>query len=174
MTLFNEAMTRLIDPTEGGDVDDPHDRGGRTSRGVTQATYDAYRQQSGAKTRDVFDMANSERLAIYHTGYWIKVHARELPTALGVFAFDAAVQHGPKVAIRLLQRAVGSPDDGYWGPNTKAAASAADQFALVRFMSARLRFYADIPGDRYDDGWMNRCAAAGDVAANLAMEAGNV
>ena len=36
---FSEAL-RLVLAQEGGRVDDPRDPGGRTNRGITQATYD--------------------------------------------------------------------------------------------------------------------------------------
>ncbi|MBY5318200.1 glycosyl hydrolase 108 family protein [Rhizobium leguminosarum] len=39
---------KLTLKSEGGDVDDKRDPGGRTSRGVIQTVYDAYRPFEGA------------------------------------------------------------------------------------------------------------------------------
>ena len=50
---------------EGGNDDDPHDHGGRTSRGVIQREYDAYRREKGEATRDVWTASDAEIADIY-------------------------------------------------------------------------------------------------------------
>ena len=45
--------------------------------------------------------------------------------AIEAFLRDAAFNRGPKGALRILQIALGVPDDGKWGPKTKAALSSA-------------------------------------------------
>lgn len=81
---------------------------------------------------------------------------------------DMAWGAGPVQAIKLLQRQVGSDDDGKIGPATVAAVNAyllkhgveacAWQFAFIR-----ARFYATITAStptnlRYINGWNNRSA----------------
>lgn len=45
--------------------------------------------------------------------------------AIEAFLRDAAFNRGPKGALRILQIALGVPDDGKWGPKTKAALTSA-------------------------------------------------
>ena len=39
-----EKMLKFVLQEEGGYVNDPHDRGGETNKGITHATYDSYRK----------------------------------------------------------------------------------------------------------------------------------
>lgn len=85
---------------------------------------------------------------------------------LSASVFDMGWGTGPGQAIKLLQRMVGTPDDGKMGPATASAVAthvlahgleaAAWQFAFIR-----ARFYALItkktPGNiAFLDGWLNR------------------
>lgn len=45
--------------------------------------------------------------------------------AIEAFLRDSAFNRGPKGALRILQLALKVPDDGKWGPKTKAALTAA-------------------------------------------------
>lgn len=77
---------------EGGKVDDPHDRGGRTNRGITQRTYDGWRADQGLPKRDVYDLEEDELQAIYRNLYWWP--AKDLPWPLCLVVFDTAVLFG--------------------------------------------------------------------------------
>jgi lysozyme family protein len=59
--------------------------------------------------------------------------------------FDAAVNHGPRRAVILLQRALGVKDDGVFGPKTLAAVQSADEEALcVAMLVKRALFFRAI------------------------------
>lgn len=78
---------------EGGKVDRPEDKGGRTNQGVTQGTYNYYRQAKGLPVRDVWEIAEDEVKAIYLT-YWVNSSAGAFETPLYAVAFDTAVNFG--------------------------------------------------------------------------------
>jgi lysozyme family protein len=54
---------------EDGRSNDPHDPGGPTMEGVTQATYDAYRVKKALGRGDVFTIGAAERDEIYRKEY---------------------------------------------------------------------------------------------------------
>ncbi|MFZ0494444.1 MAG: glycosyl hydrolase 108 family protein [Methylocella sp.] len=79
---------------EGGGSDDPRDPGGRTMEGVTQATYDAWRDRAALARRDVFTMGAPERDAIYRNEYWDPVDGDVLRAGEDLCVFDFAVNSG--------------------------------------------------------------------------------
>lgn len=79
---------------EGKFVDDPHDPGGRTMRGVTQRTYDAFRTGKGLTHKDVRVISDSEVAELYKRLYWDKIGADALPLGVDLLGFDAAVNQG--------------------------------------------------------------------------------
>lgn len=89
---------------EGGDVHHSKDPGGRTSRGVTQATYDAYRDKLKVVRRSVFDMTKPELNAIYRDGYWDRLRCDALPDGVDLCIFDYGVNSGTGRAQKLLDR----------------------------------------------------------------------
>jgi lysozyme family protein len=79
---------------EGGKSNDPRDPGGRTMKGVTQATYDAYRVKKALGRRDVFAIEAAERDEIYRTEYWEPVAGYDLRAGEDLCIFDFAVNSG--------------------------------------------------------------------------------
>ena len=61
---------KLVLVSEGGNDDDPDDAGGRTSRGITQREYDAYRKTHSGLPSDVWKAPQSAMGAIYEISYW--------------------------------------------------------------------------------------------------------
>ena len=61
---YNDALAFVL-RWEGGFVDDPADRGGRTMKGVTQNVYNAWRASQGKPPGDVKNIADDELAAIY-------------------------------------------------------------------------------------------------------------
>lgn len=142
---------------EGGDDDDPHDHGGRTSRGVIQREYDAYREGKGEPTRDVWNASDAEIADIYEHKYWLPI-SPTLPAGVDLMFFDTCVNAGPGQGAKQLQRALGVAPDGAIGPITRNAIESADPATLVKdFADARRNFYralAQFP--RYGRGWLSR------------------
>ena len=90
---------------EGGNDDDPADHGGRTSRGITQREYDAWRGEQALPTQDVWDAPQTEIDSIYYEEYWYPL-GNAFPTGIDYLYFDMAVNAGPNRAAILLQRAL--------------------------------------------------------------------
>ena len=109
------ASLKLVLQSEGGNDDDPADHGGRTSRGIIQREYDAWRQGRSLPTRDVWTATDDEIASIYHDEYWAPF-CDDMPTGVDYLYFDMAVNAGPHRAAVMLQRALGLTDDGRIGP----------------------------------------------------------
>ncbi len=121
---FEAALTFVL-RWEGGFVDHPADPGGRTNRGVTQRTYDAWRAGQGLPRRDVKLIDDADVHAVYKSGYWTPPRCDMLDRPLDLVHLDTAVNMGPGRAVRFLQQAVGCGVDGDFGPATQRAVSAA-------------------------------------------------
>lgn len=167
---FSRALDMVLQH-EGGYVDHPNDPGGATNKGVTQKVYNAYRTKKGQPKRSVKEIADDELQDLYFNGYWRPAMCGEMPNeALATFMLDAAVNHGPSQAIKLLQQAAQVPDkdcDGCWGPNTRGRVmiAASNAQALIEAcLLARERFYRRIVQlnpklAAFLRGWMNRLTA---------------
>jgi len=149
---------------EGGNDDDHADHGGRTSRGITQREYDAWRQMQGLDVQDVWTAPQSDIEDIYHSQYWNPL-CDSFPSGIDYLYFDMAVNGGPHRAAVLLQRALGIADDGRIGPLTRQAlAKETDLSSLIdRYTNAKRSFYISLHQPRFHKGWLNRCD---DVRAN--------
>lgn len=142
-----------------------HDTGGDTYQGVTQAVYDAYREEQKQKHRPVREMEEAERDHIYFDRYWLAAKCEKLPWPLSMVQFDCAVNTGVKRAIQVLQQAIGADMDGVWGKQTeeRLALERGDPHTLMDSMLfARLEFYHTLAFmhpttyAKYLDGWLSR------------------
>lgn len=148
MTAFERAL-KLTFGYEGGFANDPDDPGGRTMMGVTEAVYHDWLRSHAKPLTDVADITIQEASDLYRERYWDDGGCDRLPDMLAVTHFDACVNHGVRQAIKLLQRAVGTADDGQVGPNTIGAANSVDEDRAVReYIRKRTDFYVWL--------WMNR------------------
>lgn len=158
---FDELIDPLLD-REGGYVSHPADRGGATNYGITQRVLTNWQSARARGYKDVRGITRDEASEIYRTLYWNAARCDELPDAIREIHFDAAVNHGPTRANKLLQAAAGVTQDGVIGEQTMAAVAEMDGRLLkARYLAARYRFYGDIINrDRsqlvFMAGWMNR------------------
>ena len=147
---------------EGGYVNHPADPGGATNKGVTTATYDAYRKAKGLPVNDVRNISDAELHDIYENGYWMKAKCPALPVDLDAVQFDTAVNMGVRRAVKFIQKSTGATADGIWGPKTAAAVAAADTGkTLTAYCDTREAFYEALVRRRpemkvFMKGWMNR------------------
>ena len=157
---------------EGGWSNHPKDRGGATMAGVTQATYDAYRERKSLPRQSVRLSTEDERRDIYRSNYWWQVAGDSLPPGLDLAAFDFAVNSGPTRATRFLQSCLGVPADGHMGPVTINAANRADTCELIRdYMDARRKYARGLADYRYfGRGWENRFNYIEPAALTMAGE----
>lgn len=158
-SAFEEALSFTLG-VEGGVANVPGDRGGFTSHGITQATYDAWRTTTGQEKRAVDEISDEEIRAIYLADFWHPCNCDALPPMLALAVFDMAVNSGPWNAKLTLQRALHVQQDGVIGPGTIAAAERTPDAAL-EFIKARAGFIADEVAARPEQvkflhGWVNR------------------
>lgn len=169
MNRYNDCLP-LILKHEGGKVDDPADKGGRTSCGITQRTYDSWRKTIGMQPKDVWEITPTEISAIYRTRYWAPCGAQLLPEPLDMIVFDTAVLFGPRRAVMFLQIALGMPSaecDGVCGQHTAAHASESDTAHQTDWVGRRIidqreayhraRVANDPTQERFLAGWLARC-----------------
>lgn len=162
-----QASLKLVLQSEGGNDDDPADHGGRTSRGITQREYDAWRKERGQPTLDVWRAPQSDIDAIYHDEYWQPL-CDTLSAGVDYLYFDMAVNAGPGRATILLQRALGVTADGRVGPITRQAIASADPKALIaKFSAQKEAFYRSLHQPRFIKGWLNRVASVQSNAAKM-------
>ena len=162
-----EASLAAVLKFEGGNDDDPEDHGGRTSRGITQREYNAWRREHGQPPEDVWKAPQSDIEMIYKKEYWTP-WGDVFPVGIDFLYFDMAVNAGPYRATVLLQRALGVNDDGRIGPVTRGAVAAADPKVLAaNYTERRKQFYRGLHQPRFIKGWINRANQAWEIA--LAM-----
>lgn len=154
-----EQSLKYVLQSEGGNDDDPADHGGRTSRGITQREYDAWRREKGEPILDVWHAPQSDVEAIYHDEYWLPL-CDTLPSGVDYIVFNNNVLDGPGRSIKLLQQALGVTPDGRVGPITREAIRNAKSGVLIVSLSAASRaFYIALHQPKFTKGWLNRVAS---------------
>lgn len=107
-------------------TDDPTDPGGRTAYGVTQTSYDKWRQQQNLSKQDVWNIDMHEVRAVYADKYWVGSGASKMTPDVALVYFDVVVNSGPEAAGLVLQHALRQFGaylvvDGMAGPKTLQA-----------------------------------------------------
>lgn len=150
MTWFDQCFDKLI-THEGGYVNDPKDNGGETNWGISKRSYPQV---------DIKNLTRDAAKALYKRDFWDRAQCDRLPPTLAYLLFDAAVNSGIGQAIRFLQRAIGTADDGVLGPLTLAAVQRFDAESLcARFLGQRLDFMTRLSTfDYFGKGWSRRIA----------------
>ena len=165
---FKSALKRVL-AHEGGWANHPKDPGGATMKGVTQATYNAFRASEGHANRSVRFISNVELEMIYRRKYWDLVRADDLPSGVDFATFDYAVNSGPSRAVKDMQRALGCSVDGIIGPSTLRAVGAADDERLINDLcDRRLRFLKSLrTWSTFGNGWGRRVAETREAALSM-------
>jgi lysozyme family protein len=172
MTRAVEQMIDDVIRREGGYVDHPQDRGGPTRFGITRSTLSHYLGRP-ASTEDVRGLSRTVAAEIYRREYFEAPQINALPTRIQPFVFDAAVNHGPGRAVRLLQQVCNAAGfgplavDGACGPQTGRVAAEADRamgdWLLAALVEERRNFYLALvernpEQEVFMAGWLNRLA----------------
>ena len=151
-------------PEEGGFVHRKKsaDPGGATNMGVTQRTYNAWRDSMNKPRQSVRKMTAEEAHEIMYQMYWKSIRAHELPERTAVALADMGYHDGPGDAIRLLQQILGVPQTGVVGPMTMQKAweyantPEKDQALAVRITDLREKSLRTRPHAKANPGWFNR------------------
>ena len=144
-----ETAFRFTMGVEGGYVNDPRDPGGETKFGISKRSYPGV---------DIKSLTLEQAQAIYKRDYWQQASCERMPPKIAVAVFDAAVHHGPKTAIKLLQRALKVADDGEYGRITHGTLQSRDtNETLELLLSERAIYLTTCPAwPTYKRGWLKR------------------
>ena len=169
MGEFDEdAMLDRVLAHEGGISDDPVDRanagGFITNRGITRESYAAYHRcdPEWVTNDDLRALTAQDARDIAARLYYVGPGIDLLPKGLCGAVCDAAFNMGPGTAIRMLQRIVGTEEDGIIGPVTVNHCHAYEiGWVLDKFCNARIAQYEKIVDsrpsqERFLDGWVAR------------------
>jgi lysozyme family protein len=135
---FNEAIEFVLEQ-EGGYTLDTNDPGGETKYGISKKAY---------PNLDIKNLTREAAVEIYCHDYWQPCKCDDLPRHFALIVFDSAVNQGPRVAIRLLQIALGVSVDGIIGPKTLAAASSATPKMIRLALAERLAAYSRLMAEK--------------------------
>ena len=165
-----DEMVETILHHEGGFVNDPADPGGATNFGVTIHTYSKWLGRK-ATVDEVRNMKLETAVEIYKQRYYYAPRINGLHEDVQPLVFDMAINHGPRNAVRMLQRTVNLAGfgpisvDGVIGPGTRGAvdrtADAMGNYFVNAIVDERLKFYNRIverrPSSRkFLRGWTRR------------------
>lgn len=135
MSVFDAAFSYLIE-NEGGFSDDPQDSGHATMYGITY-------MEAQRHGYDVRKLTLEQAKQLYLKDYW-RFDSLTVP-AVAAKIFDMAVNVGVQRAVILVQRAMGLPADGIFGPATAAKINATDPgHVLEKISMAASDYYVDI------------------------------
>lgn len=117
---------------EGGIADDPNDRGGYTSMGITIPFLTQYLGRQATRD-DITNLTKRTALDAYYKNIWLGMRIESYPEWARPVMFSAVC--GSMVlyyrVVRRLQALVGTAIDGAWGPNSRRAADASPESAEV-------------------------------------------
>lgn len=161
MAVFGPALEFAL-PHEGGYSNNPHDKGGATNYGITEATARRHGYQG-----DMWELPLETAGKIYAVEYWPGLEAVE-SQAVASKIFDLRVNFGVAGGNRIAQQAanqlVDPPTavDGRWGPDTVETINAADPALMLDELAtaAAARYQAIVERDPSQEtflrGWMKR------------------
>jgi hypothetical protein len=160
--MFQKALDFTL-KWEGGKVDNPHDPGGRTNMGITQATYERYLRRKKQTVKDVYTITAAEVAEIYETDYWNSAQCQRMIPTLAISMFDTAVNFGVGGAVLFLQEALGlTKPDGIFGSNTAAAMMVQNTSeTAIKLCQGRIAYrhqrVTENPSQQvFLQGWLNR------------------
>ena len=169
MSNFEKCLKPLLQD-EGGNDDDPHDPGGRTSRGIIQSEYNRYRDRHNQPRRDVWTASDEEVADIYRREYWDALHCDDLPAGVDYAVFDYGVNSGIGRGAKVLQKVIGAHVDGQIGPETIRMVTAMPAAKIINDMMAeRLNFLQHLgTWSHFGRGWSRRINHVRNVALKMA------
>lgn len=141
---FDKALEEVL-KNEGGYVDHPSDRGGKTNRGITQKTLSDFLGRD-ATDEEIQNIPMETVRQIYRQNYWDRLSLSKIKDPiLACVLFDQAVNRGTRKVAEQIQAAVGVQVDGVIGPITLRAINERDSMKfLVEFVKRAQLSYCDI------------------------------
>lgn len=143
---FDEAFARL-GLGDRGWLRDPHDPGNWTGGEVGQGELRGTKFGISAAQYPAVDIEHltiGMARALYLADVWMHHNCEQLPGWCRWMLFDALVNHPAEDAVRWLQRAAGTREDGTVGVHTVAAVRESDPWrTIAMFHAARLDCMAE-------------------------------
>jgi len=157
MTENFDHSLDLVLKSEGGFVNNPKDPGGMTNLGVTANTWSSFKGRA-TNEKEMRSLTRDDVAPLYEKKYWDACKCDDLPSGIDYLVFDFAVNSGPGRSIKMLQRALGLPEDGAVGPVTLQNVDVMDKTELIsRFSDAKKHFYESLPTfATFGKGWLKR------------------
>lgn len=165
-SLFFSTLPMVL-RYEGGLVNNPKDRGGKTNLGITKGFLNTYKKKSGVKVDDVEKLTQGDAVKLYKAEWDIFGFGKLDNTDVMKLIYDFSVNSGPKTAIKYLQQSLNKKGhnlqvDGYIGKKTNDAVNAVDeQWLKDDIQKARAEHYDAIVDNDSEQkefiiGWFNR------------------
>jgi len=158
---------------EGGNDNDPHDPGGRTSRGITQREWTAYRAAHANKglPADVWRAPQADIVTIYRAGYWDRCDGDAWPVGADLCVYDASVNSGLGKGLTWARAALALRQGTF--RQLALIASSQDPVTLIRrYQARRLSFLHALRTWAYfGRGWARRVAGIEAIATRWALAA---
>lgn len=139
---------------EGGYVNNPHDKGGPTKYGITQADMPGV---------DISQITIDQAVAYYAEHYWKTLYSQINDQAIANKLFDLGVLFGVGTAIKLLQisltNGITVTPDGVFGLNTLAAVNShgdLNKYRVVLYNHAMDVVNRNPQDAVFLHGWTNR------------------
>lgn len=140
--LFIKAL-KFVLQWEGGFVDNPHDHGGATNKGITQNTYNSWRKSKKLCLQSVKYISDQEVQDIYYRNYWLCAKCDKMTAQFAILAFDTAVNMGVSRVTEFMKAAAWKYPDRF------IAARAAKYKEFAQYGNQKL----------FLNGWLNRLDA---------------
>lgn len=165
-SLFYSTLPMVL-CYEGGFVNNPKDKGGKTNMGITQRFLDTYKNKSGVNVDDVENLTQSDAVKLYKAEWDTYGFGKLDNKDVMKLVYDFSVNSGPKTAIKYLQKTLNKRGcnlsvDGYIGDKTNQALNGVDEKWLkTELQKSRAEHYDKIV-DRHPEqrvfikGWFSR------------------
>jgi lysozyme family protein len=161
-----DRMFDLVTGHEGGFTDNPADpgnwTGGKVGVGACRGTMFGV-SAAAYPDLDIANLTLDEAMTLYRRDYWDRIAGDQLPTALALLAFDAAINNGTGRASRWLQQVAQVAQDGVIGAKTLDAISQIVKRPdgitdlCAEFLAQRLMFMTSLPTwTTFGLGWARR------------------
>jgi hypothetical protein len=153
---FDRSL-KLVLKSEGGYVNNPKDPGGESMMGVTKNAWSTWLKRPIADG-EMAKLTVADITPFYKALYWDKSYCNQLPTGIDYMVFDASVNMGVGLSIKLFQKSLGGVPDGIIGPNTMKLINEMNVKTMIDKYSAQKEMFYKSLGTfpTFGKGWLAR------------------
>ena len=170
--VFDSAFNYML-KNEGGFVNDSADKGGATKYGVSLtlmrqmfkngSIWLDLNKDGTIDEKDVMILTLEDAKLVYFKEFWrpLASLSRFFVVQIMIKIFDTAVNIGVRNAIKLVQRVIGTQEDGVIGKDTISKCVVFKGDFISKYVEFLVKFYANIAVKnptqlRFLNGWINR------------------